>query len=330
MAENLTVKKENIREVTNPKGYKPSTVPAGIIKSENLAEASNSSVGVFCEPLIEPIPHFIQAGCEKVFNHENINAQIVLGRDRPSTRFSGYGGSGWQRSAAIDLVVGRGGPSPIAVDNSGQKFWVDNNYAMDAARININQRTDIDSNFDIKTGIAAAGINVSGVGMKADCIRMVARKDVKIVTGTDFYDSKGRNPGVDYAIPVKISLIGENRDDLLQPMVKGENLMSFLTELTDCMHRLISAIDILVMHQNDINQKVMNHTHVSPFYGLSTSPSGELLSAFIPITKLLTDVKSSTLAITGLIESSKAEYLTLPSDGMANNNNILSNYNFCN
>lgn len=328
--EKVTIKKEDPKKVGDPLAHSPVEVAASVITGEKKAAGTNANIGLFCEPLIEPIPNFIQAGCEHVISHQNLNANIVLGRDRPSTRFSGYGGAGSQRAAAIDIVVGRAGPSPASVDSRGEKFWVDNNFQMDAARIHISQRSNVDQNFGIKSGFAASARAASSIGIKADCVRLIARKDIKIVTGTDFYNSAGAKPGVDFAVPAKICLIGNNRDDLLQPMVRGDNLFNFLTEITDVIHRVLSTIDTLVMHQNKINQAVMGHSHISPFYGLQASPSGELISTLTPITKLLTDVKISGMEIAGLIESSKAAYLTLPSDGAANETNILSDYNFCN
>ena len=49
--------------------------------------------GIGCESMIEPVPEFDKAPCETVFRGQN-NQWIVLGRDRPGNRASGYGGQG--------------------------------------------------------------------------------------------------------------------------------------------------------------------------------------------------------------------------------------------
>jgi len=304
---------------------------AVVAAAQEQAAGLNKSTGIGLTPTVEPIPNYLNSEtCEKIIDAPNLNCQIVLGRDRPSDRLSGYGGMGVKRSFSIDLVAGRMGPVPKEVNSSNDKIWADNNYVMDAARILISQRTNVDHNFKINSTLAPPSKNCSAVAIKADSVRLVARKDIKIVTGTDHYDSKGKVPGVDYPVPIKICLIGSNRDDLLQPMVKGDNLVSCIMEIGDILHHILSTIDIIVLHQNNINEVVMNHTHISPYYGKSTSASPEIARAYIPFTKLVSDAKSSILELTGMIESNRAAFIYLPSDNDANTTNLLSNYNFCN
>ena len=84
----------------------------------------------------EPIPKYIRAGGEWVQNKGN--SWIVLGRDRPGSRSSGYGGQGHTQASSIDLCVGRGSPVPSSSDN------LDPNFGADAARIYISQKANID------------------------------------------------------------------------------------------------------------------------------------------------------------------------------------------
>ena len=328
--------KEDINEVSNPLKNKASKVSYETMVRDLKSRGINSFVGIFNEPMVEPVPHFIKAGCEKVIDHQNLNAQIVFGRDRPAGRHTGYGGSGMKNSSAIDLVVGRGGPNPIEVDERNEPFWVDNNYENDAARVVISQRTNVDQNFNIKGTALDGGAtyleneNISAVAAKADCVRLIARHDVKIVTGTDTYNSKGLQPGVNQLVDKKICLIGNNRPDLLQPMVKGDNLLEFLKQLVESINGIISSIDILVLNQNKINIAVLKHQHISPFFGIITPPSQDLIETLTPITNLLTNVKSNNIATVAKKMSDNMLYLNAPSDGIANNKNILSLYNFCN
>jgi len=71
----------------------------------------------------------------------------VLGRDRPSDRTSGYGGSGDTGASSIDIVTGRFGDKTEPL--SGEQVYVDANLKRDAARIYISQRADIDDYFKL-------------------------------------------------------------------------------------------------------------------------------------------------------------------------------------
>jgi len=112
---------------------------------ENLSAHAR---GIACDALIEPVPNFVSAPCEKVISNNN-NSWIVLGRDRPSSRLSGYGGRGDTHAASIDLVVGRMGFEARQVDDLDEQLWVDPSFKKDAARIYMSQKTDIDKNFDL-------------------------------------------------------------------------------------------------------------------------------------------------------------------------------------
>ena len=106
---------------------------ADIKNPSNLAGLSGTSMA-------EPVPKFNQADCEVVSKNDH-NAWIVLGRDRPASRASGYGGEGATGAGTIDLVVGRMSWNPKS------DIYVDPNFESDAARIYISQKTDIDKNF---------------------------------------------------------------------------------------------------------------------------------------------------------------------------------------
>ena len=55
--------------------------------------------------MLEPTAKYIRAAGEKVLQHGNLS--IVLGRDRPGARNSGYGGRGHTGAGTIDMVAGR-------------------------------------------------------------------------------------------------------------------------------------------------------------------------------------------------------------------------------
>ena len=58
---------------------------------------------------IEAIPEPAPAECEWWKQGNGTNAWLTLGRDRPSSRASGYGGIGASQAAAIDICVGKVG-----------------------------------------------------------------------------------------------------------------------------------------------------------------------------------------------------------------------------
>ncbi len=126
-----------------------------------------------------------QSQNERVIQNEG--AYLVLGTDKPSGDASGYGGQGSNKANSIDLVVGRmssarGGKGPPGQKEEGQAF-VDNSFFADAARIHISQLTNIDKNFGIAQGNTAQIKARSGIGIKADAVRVIGREGVKIVTG---------------------------------------------------------------------------------------------------------------------------------------------------
>ena len=121
---------------------------------------------------------------EKIVQNEG--SYIVLGTDKPDGAASGYGGKGSNKANSIDLVVGRMSSAQGGKGPPGQKTGtaqVDNSFFADAARIHISQLTDIDRNFGIAQGPTQNVKARSGIGIKADAVRVIGREGVKIVTG---------------------------------------------------------------------------------------------------------------------------------------------------
>ena len=68
-------------------------------------EISIEAKGIGGDILVEPIPKYIESVNEKTIQGKN-NSWIILGRDRPASRLSGYGGIGDTQASSIDIVVG--------------------------------------------------------------------------------------------------------------------------------------------------------------------------------------------------------------------------------
>lgn len=189
---------------------------------------------------------------------------IVLGTDRPSTLASGYGGFGSGQAASIDMVVGRmAGAKKGKGANAGAA--VDPSFAADAARIHMSQLTDIDKNFGLAVGkgLAGASSQRSGIGIKADDVRIIGRNSIKIVTGgaQGFGGFGGREPnslgGKVQQIAPTIELIAGNNSGskivwggLLNPFEKvdyvqraclGMNTRDAMREMLDLINELWSA-----------------------------------------------------------------------------------------
>ena len=267
-----------------------------VVNQENLHEPvresaqnnPNKSAGLNGNFICEPIPFYDKTESEIVIKNNN-NAWIVLGRDRPSTPASGYGGMGGTQCSSIDLVAGRmssvdGGPK--------SDTWASPNFTSDAARIYISQRTDIDENFNLVDGGVGNSKAKSGIGIKADAVRIVAREGIKLVTRTDRKNSQGK----DINSTLGIDLIAGNDDaelsgplqsfesgevNFLQPLIKGENLIAALDELATQVEDLQKRFDNFVNVQTDYNSRIATHVHPLPIPVAPTLPSIELIPFYI-------------------------------------------------
>lgn len=236
--------------------------------------------GIGGDPLEEPLPNYVQTSAEEIISGKN-NTYIVLGRDRPGGRMSGYGGRGDTQAGAIDIVVGRMGSRVAECKDGGKKIWVDPMLDNDAARIYISQKTDVDYNFKLAPGsIGSPGLApprnfpgpakprpTSAIAVKADSVRLIAREGIKIVT-------EGQNVMNSQATSIKkqvygVDIIAGNsdvgKDFELQPMVRGKNLQTALTRLTEHVKGLNAIVLRLLKYQHSFNKQLSDHEHFSPF-----------------------------------------------------------------
>ena len=234
--------------------------------------------------LFEKQPEYARAECETVFPEEKShnNARIIFGRDRHAGFASGYGGKGHTRAGAIDLVVGLQGWEPgdkyreAKYNSKGELTrpesfgFADKNFGSmnngqpgDAARIYITQRGDIDKYFDICDGEVGSSIAESAIGMKADSIRIMARKGIKIVTGKSppgrtsldgeinttygidlIAGNRDFKTGLESVVQDVAEILAPNkyRPQPLQPIPKGDNLKHFLDDVVVENMLLLNAI----------------------------------------------------------------------------------------
>jgi len=261
------------RKPIEKKNLKPTTKTR--IEELGLKGALPTS-GINCGNLIEPVPSFDAAPCEVVLSNEN-NAFIVLGRDRPANKTGpgGYGPRGETGCGSVDIVVGRmasakGGPN--------SNLTVAPNFFTDAARVYISQKTDIDKNFALVGDGQLEG--VSGVGIKADGVRIIGMQGVKIVTGKA-KNIKGAGQGGErnsqgdkIELIQGVELIAGNDVEVekLEPIVKAYALADTLNSIVDRIDELSDIVNEFAKTQTQINIAIQNHTHPSSPAYTSVSP----------------------------------------------------------
>lgn len=210
-----------------------------------------------------------QTSNETLINSKT-NCFIILGSDRPAAQGSGYGGRGQTGAAAIDIVAGHLGTRPINNIN-GVPVPSSKSFESDAARIYISQMCDLDDKDYLnipKRPIQLGSISLdleqsvarSGIGLKADVIRIVGRENIKIVTnhvGTNSQDFSIDAGGIDL-------IAGCERNDAkhsLQPMVKGDNLIEALKAIIKLIEDVQTNVHNFLQRQNAINEIILNHRH---------------------------------------------------------------------
>tara|TARA_A100001515_G_C4576162_1_gene211435 strand:+ start:85 stop:1062 length:978 start_codon:yes stop_codon:yes gene_type:complete len=232
-------------------------------------EKNSKIVGFAGGDMRVPTPLLIKAGNESVFpaERQNVNAQIVITRDRPNSIFSGYGGKGHQKCSTIDIVAGR--VSSLAVttvlNEQGveEAANVDPNFELDAARIYVSEKTDVDENFNLAdvNKFVHESIGRSAVGIKADAVRIVGNEGVKIVTGVYENNSRGGD-----ATPAGIVLVAMNDSEEnsvleVEPFAKGKKLEACLYQLEKEVYRLNGLVNEFITAQKGINNLFAKHNH---------------------------------------------------------------------
>lgn len=244
-------------------------------------QQTNTS-GIAGDTSYEEQGYFYELRNEKVIQGEN-DCRIVLGRDRPSGPGSGYGGIGYTRASAIDIVAG-------SVTNKWSKenteelqsgVWLNPDFEGDAARIHISQKTDIDDNFGLPEGRLGKGnTGNSAIGIKADNVRVIARESVKLIASAASTDSTGLScagAGVEL-IAMQEDVDAEIEPPAMQPIPKGYNLQYALEEVVSLMEKITGLISQYAFLQTEMNNYFACHTHLETFFGNQGIPSIDVQS----------------------------------------------------
>ena len=249
---------------------------ANLKKTTRRTPPNSDPVGrKFHGSFIEYVPTY-KMGDGKYLNHAN--SHIILERDRPNTKGSGY--SEEDGASAIDLVVGLQGfePSSLsAVDkNMGNSVL---NRPGDSARIYISQKCDIDDYFGLPEGNMSNDISAgtSGIAIKADNVRLISRKGIKIVTGTQAPETVLGN-GMKSSIQVGVELISRGGIEVGQPMVLGGNLLNCLEEMIELSRNDISNTKKLTSIVSNLNYAILSLVQT-----ISVIPGGQAVTNLQPI-----------------------------------------------
>jgi hypothetical protein len=279
-------------------------------------------------------PGYISTNAERTLSQGN--ASIVLGLDRPSNIFSGFGGSNNTHCAAIDLVAGRLGYRGASHTKGGQTVNADPNFRLDSARIYISQKSDPDGYFGLAGGSVGNTSEEeprSTVALKADTVRLIGRENIKLVTRTDAANSQGAPLPNTFVGGYGIDLIALNDDKGLQPMVKGENLKECLVAIIGAIHDLRDLFDNFIEEDRKLTQALLKHTHYSPFFGNLTSPdfSGLLPAGIESLVNKITNVQLQLNTSMQKLTTVQTNYLEAPAGAAATKDGqsqyILSRYN---
>ena len=228
------------------------------------------------------------------------DSYIRLGRDRYGGPSEGYGALAQGQCGAIDLFVGAAA-NRFGTDEDKEKSYMNPNFLADAGRIYISQRCDIDTYFGITSGTELTPTEGrSGIGLKADQIRVFAGQHLKLVTGKaagNDFGSQGAPNSLggpsDGGGRIEF-IVGNNIEPqfegplvipTLQPVPLGNNLESLLNEILSLISSLRSIVSNNTNHIQEVASALMGHFHTDtpqPLPGIST-PSPQLIAKMMPL-----------------------------------------------
>ena len=248
---------------------------------------------------IEPEPFYEKGQAEKIISGFNNNF-MILGQDRPGHKFTGGGAKGATQSGRIDLIAGMGATFRHKNGTYGPPCSgtiMNPNFAMDAARVYISQKSDLDRYMGLAEVDGQAPPGRSGIGLKADVIRIHARQDIKIVTGRARVRGTGKDgerlsTGGKNDVVGTISFIAGNYTDAdkgfimsaydpkklpgikrrkkLQPIPKGDNLAECLEDIIDAIAQLQSQAAQNTGYIREMSFQLMTHIHTGATGPVST------------------------------------------------------------
>tara|TARA_R110000824_G_scaffold5999_1_gene27545 strand:- start:3023 stop:3988 length:966 start_codon:yes stop_codon:yes gene_type:complete len=228
---------------------------------------------------VETQPKVKKKPNEKVIENRH-GSNIVLGRDYKYDELNDTS------VGMIDITTGRiansrqdGTPIISPEDENPKDLYSTGDFDLDAARIYLSQKSDIDKLFTLPAGTLGDADNRSAVGIKADAVRIISRDSsagIKLVV-----EGKENSQGGDGDGLSGVELIAGGGTDM-QPMVKADDLAKSLCEITQFITALETMVTTMFKNQMAFNQQVAGEMHFT-FTGEGvgrTLPPGDNLAQY--------------------------------------------------
>jgi len=235
-------------------------------KNQSGGTASKHYTGYLQQSMPEAVPDHNTAPSETVLRGTQ-NSYIIMGKDRIGPLDNGHGSIPNTHCGKIDLVAGMSGIFAREQEED-ESVKTNTNAFLDAARIYICAKTDIDAQFGLAKGFVGNSVAKAGIAIKADAVRIIGRESIKLVTFTDVSNAPGIST---MASKGGIDIIANNDDGLtkkgvkkLQPLVKGDNLVHALNFLAGLINDINSNMTQFLMLQSKFNIATAAHMHVAP------------------------------------------------------------------
>ena len=157
---------------------------------------------------------------------------------------------------------------------------------------------------------------------KADNIRLIGRESLRLVTGTDEFNSQGGLISGKHGI----ELVAMNKVKDLQPLVLGDNLVQCLSKIIREIESVAGIFQAYVHYQMKFNKAVMSHNHVSPFFAIPNLPSAQAVAGGIQSDiETLTNTELSIIKHITNLKGTIGNYLVDSGDAYINSRQNKSN-----
>jgi hypothetical protein len=266
-----------------------------------------STLGLAQTPTVSPKPAVESGLGEKYVKSANHNSSIAFRNQREGTLSSGYGGQGIT-SPTIDITVGHMGPYARDTDDDGNQILANPNKEIDNASFYVSALDDPDKVLKLPDGSIGKSSGMSSIAGTAEAIRLRSKGEggIKFVTLASNRNTRGQKNLQN----AEINFITDPEKSP-QPLVLGDNLLEMLKEMSEDVDNVRETMSSFIKLQGDLNDKVMNHNHNSPFYALTTAPSFNLLFEGIKAAfKRVAETETAAISTIVNKETSQNNYFT--------------------
>ena len=269
---------------------------------------SFKTLGFGQTPTLAPRPQLNLGPGQKRYHTPNVNASTIISNQVGNGGLTeGYGGQGIT-SPTIYQVAGHMGPYARETDDNGDPVLANLHAEVDAATFYVSALDNPDDKLQIPDGSIGNSRGLTSIAGIAEAIRFRSKGEggIKLSVLSSNRDSKGQKSIVNG----EINFITES-DKEPQPLVLGDNLVEFLQQISEDVDNTRETLSSFIKLQGDLNDKVMNHNHNSPFYALTTAPSFNLIfEGLKSMFKRVAETEVSAINTIVNKETSQNNYLT--------------------